>query len=111
MPMPETILAIDPSSSSTGMAWGHRQGNVAQLKDAGLIRAMWRVVQILSVLLVGLWWRTIDRWSWTYRSGETLKDRQQRRAEWLLGRLIWLGPAFVKVGQSLGTRPDLLPLT
>ncbi len=82
----------------------------AQLKDAGLIRAMWRVVQILSVLLVGLWWRTIDRWSWTYRSGETIEDRQVRRAEWLLGRLIWLGPAFVKVGQSLGTRPDLLPL-
>jgi predicted unusual protein kinase regulating ubiquinone biosynthesis (AarF/ABC1/UbiB family) len=83
----------------------------AQLKDAGFFRAMWRVVQILSVLLVGLWWRTIDRWSWTYRSGETIEDRQQRRAEWLLGRLIWLGPAFVKVGQSLGTRPDLLPLT
>jgi predicted unusual protein kinase regulating ubiquinone biosynthesis (AarF/ABC1/UbiB family) len=83
----------------------------AQLKDAGLIRAIWRVVQILSVLLIGFLWRTIDRWSWTYRSGETIEDRQRRRAEWLLGRLIWLGPAFVKVGQSLGTRPDLLPLT
>jgi predicted unusual protein kinase regulating ubiquinone biosynthesis (AarF/ABC1/UbiB family) len=83
----------------------------AQLKDAGFFRAMWRVLQILSVLLVGFCWRTIDRWSWTYRSGESIEDRQRRRAEWLLGRLIWLGPAFVKVGQSLGTRPDLLPLT
>jgi predicted unusual protein kinase regulating ubiquinone biosynthesis (AarF/ABC1/UbiB family) len=83
----------------------------AQLNEAGIFRAMWRVMQILSVLLVGLCWRTLDRWSWTYRSGESTEDRQQRRAEWLLGRLIWLGPAFVKVGQSLGTRPDLLPLT
>jgi hypothetical protein len=58
----------------------------AQLKDAGIFRAMWRVMQILSVFLVGLCWRTIDRWSWTYRSGESIEDRQRRRAEWLLGR-------------------------
>ncbi len=82
----------------------------AQLKEAGFFRALWRVVQIASVILVGLLYRTLDRWSWTYRRGESVEDRQRRRAEWLLGRLIWLGPAFVKVGQSLGTRPDLLPL-
>jgi predicted unusual protein kinase regulating ubiquinone biosynthesis (AarF/ABC1/UbiB family) len=82
----------------------------AQLKEAGLGRALWRVVQIASVILVGLLYRILDRWSWTYRRGESVEDRQRRRAEWLLGRLIWLGPASVKVGQSLGTRPDLLPL-
>jgi predicted unusual protein kinase regulating ubiquinone biosynthesis (AarF/ABC1/UbiB family) len=82
----------------------------AQLREAGFGRALWRVVQIASVILVGLLYRTLDRWSWTYERGETVEDRQRRRAEWLLGRLIWLGPAFVKVGQSLGTRPDLLPL-
>jgi predicted unusual protein kinase regulating ubiquinone biosynthesis (AarF/ABC1/UbiB family) len=82
----------------------------AQLEEAGFFRALWRVLQIASVLLVGLVYRTLDRWSWTYRRGESVEDRQRRRAEWLLGRLIWLGPSFVKVGQSLGTRPDLLPL-
>lgn len=82
----------------------------ARLKEAGGWRAAWRVAQIVSMLLIGLWWRTWDRWSWTYWNGETVVDRQRRRAEWLLGRLIWLGPAFVKVGQALGTRPDLLPL-
>ena len=81
-----------------------------RLRQAGFWRALWRVLQILSVLVVGLFFRTVDRWSWTYRRGETIKDRQQRRAEWLLHRLVWLGPAFVKVGQALGTRPDLLPL-
>ncbi len=82
----------------------------AELKEAGVWHALWRVVQIASVLLVGFWWRLIDGWSWTYRRGETVEDRQRRRAEWLLGRIIWLGPAAVKVGQSLSTRPDLLPL-
>ncbi len=82
----------------------------AELKKAGFWRATWRVLQILSVLLTGLLFRTIDRWRWTYRRGETVEDRQRRRAEWLLERIIGLGPTFVKIGQALGTRPDLLPL-
>jgi predicted unusual protein kinase regulating ubiquinone biosynthesis (AarF/ABC1/UbiB family) len=81
-----------------------------KLKEAGYLRALRRILQVASLLLVGLAFRQIDRWPWTYRRGETVEDRQRRRARWLLNRLVELGPAFVKVGQSLATRPDLLPL-
>ncbi len=37
--------------------------------------------------------------------------RQQKQAVWLSRNLIKLGPTFIKIGQALGTRGDLLPLS
>jgi predicted unusual protein kinase regulating ubiquinone biosynthesis (AarF/ABC1/UbiB family) len=43
--------------------------------------------------------------------GSHKKDaRLARQAEWLREKLITLGPTFIKIGQALGTRGDLLPL-
>jgi predicted unusual protein kinase regulating ubiquinone biosynthesis (AarF/ABC1/UbiB family) len=43
--------------------------------------------------------------------GSALKDaRLQKQALWLRESLIRLGPTFIKMGQALGTRADLLPL-
>jgi predicted unusual protein kinase regulating ubiquinone biosynthesis (AarF/ABC1/UbiB family) len=35
---------------------------------------------------------------------------QEKQAIWLKEKLIELGPTFIKIGQSMGTRADLLPL-
>jgi len=48
-----------------------------------------------------------------FRGAEGSARKQARlgkQAAWLRGSLISLGPTFIKIGQALGTRADLLPL-
>jgi predicted unusual protein kinase regulating ubiquinone biosynthesis (AarF/ABC1/UbiB family) len=76
------------------------------------LRALARSLRIWSVvlqLLARLWW---DGRPWTYPGGPT-PERQERRqgrlAGWLVAELLGLGSAFIKLGQLLSARPDLLP--
>lgn len=46
-----------------------------------------------------------------FLGSETNRElNQEKQAIWLKEKLIELGPTFIKIGQSLGTRADLLPL-
>ena len=36
-------------------------------------------------------------------------SQRHKRARWLVAKLINLGPTFIKIGQALSTRPDLIP--
>ena len=68
-----------------------------------------RIWSVVVVLLSRLWW---DGRRWTYIGGasEAAVERRQRRlARWLLHELLALGSAFIKLGQLLSARPDLLP--
>jgi len=48
-----------------------------------------------------LWWDRVRK--------QNSSEQRSRRAQWLAQTLVNLGPAFIKVGQALSTRPDLLP--
>ena len=67
---------------------------------------IWRVVLTLLVLL---WW---DAKAFSYPGGPTKARREARqklRAHWLTQELLQLGSAFIKLGQLLSARPDVLP--
>lgn len=52
--------------------------------------------------LLSLWWDNLI--------GNNSSKQKTRRAKWLVRNLLNLGPTFIKIGQALSTRADLIPL-
>ena len=50
------------------------------------------------------------RWFFLRGSEDNKLARQEKQAVWLKEKIINLGPTFIKIGQAMGTRADLLPL-
>ncbi len=73
---------------------------------------LWRPLTIWWLALrlaLALWW---DGQGWTYLGGVTPESRSlrsRRLAAWLTQRFLDLGSAFIKLGQLLSARPDVLP--
>ena len=75
-------------------------------------RSAGRVLRIWGAVLQLLFWLWLDGKAWSYPGGATPERRaarQRRRARWLTAELLALGSAFIKLGQLLSARPDVLP--
>ncbi|AGN00637.1 putative unusual protein kinase [Salinarchaeum sp. Harcht-Bsk1] len=75
------------------------------------LRPYWRFLRVLRQFLplILAWWRDRRRFLLFGGRRAVSSEERTRRAEELLDTLLTLGPTFIKLGQLLSTRPDVLP--
>ena len=61
-----------------------------------------KIFKISFKLIFFLWWDKV--------TGNNSARRRHRIAKWLVRKILELGPTFIKIGQSLSTRADLIPI-
>ena len=86
------LLSYDPAAITRIYA-GHPQR---------LIRRLWQTLVPIGLYLLGVWFD----WFTGMLKGP---DRARARAKEAADLIASLGPAFIKAGQALSTRPDIVP--
>ena len=86
------LLSYDPAAITRIYA-GHPQR---------LIRRLWQTLVPIGLYLLGVWFD----WFTGLLKGP---DRARARAKEAADLIASLGPAFIKAGQALSTRPDIVP--
>lgn len=85
---------LTQSASSQTLRWQRVKSNP--------LRRQIEIFLIATQFLFFLWWDKL------FSRNSTIV--RQKRSLWLVRELLNLGPTFIKIGQSLSTRADLIPL-
>lgn len=77
----------------------------------GRLRAYWRlIIVVIKFLPIFISYARDQRRFVLFGDGRNIDDEfKKRRAEKIKSKMISLGPTFIKLGQVLSTRPDVLP--
>ncbi|TFI56232.1 AarF/ABC1/UbiB kinase family protein [Mastigocladus laminosus UU774] len=105
LPVPEEdqtskALVISKSESE---ALQYNPQRIATYYGSRPLQVLGRIITVLTPAIrfaLGIWWDT--------KRGVVVKN-DRRRAIQLREMLTKLGPAYIKIGQALSTRPDLVP--
>lgn len=72
-----------------------------------VLRRLWLLVKLVLVFFVTDWW---SRRGFLSKEPAAAAAREKRAAVRFRDAIVELGPTFIKIGQMLATRPDILPL-
>src|SRR5215510_9064029 len=106
----KALIRIEQSIAAAPAANIARYNPDQELKGHGL-RGWLRIIHIVTTFaLYNLFVYVYHRGWFIGEKDESEEKHLQWQALWLSRQLLKLGPTFIKIGQSVSTRADLLPL-
>ena len=92
------------------MKWHRRKILLNQKLSRSLLGKYLNSPFLRQVKIFGITFKLIFSLWWNKLTGNNSSARRHRIAKWLVRNILQLGPTFIKIGQALSTRADLIPI-